>query len=43
MSFPIMGARGLMRDEYEDERAKLIQEQNENYLKWYQKEYYRIK
>ena len=26
LSFPIMGGRGLMRDEYEEERAKLIKE-----------------
>lgn len=44
LSFPIMGgAGGLMRDEYEEERAKVIKEQADSYLKWYQKEYYRIK
>ena len=40
LSFPIMGgAGGLMRDEYEEERAKVIKEQADSYLKWYQKEY----
>ncbi len=44
LQFPIMGGvRGLMREEHEEERAKLIKEQSDNYLKWYQKEYYRIK
>jgi hypothetical protein len=29
------GAGGLMRDEYEEERAKVIKEQADSYLKWY--------
>jgi hypothetical protein len=44
IQFPIMGGvRGLMREENEDERAKLLKEYSDNYIKWYQKENYRIK
>lgn len=43
LSFPIMGARGLMREETEESRAGLMRQQNDNYIKWYQDEYQLIK